>query len=108
MTPTDTVESLTPARARGLLRQLDDKQRPLSLINLAHLSDMVKRWGWHPWLTRVVLSEEGTVLDGQHTLTWVANQAKDSSWPTRIIRGVPRGMVSVIGDYSVEFGLDND
>lgn len=93
-------EVLTPDLAFELLSKLDTHQRPFDQLSFNRLAYMVQHYGWQPWLTRVVVCDRGTVIDGQHTLTYIWHQPVGTVWTTMVVRGVPHRLVNVVAHYA--------
>jgi len=92
----EQYKNISPSLAKRIISEkLDHEQRKMKPDILRKIQLSVDRYGWHPWFSRVVMSTDDTLIDGQHTLHYIANGDKDRE--VRVVLNVPRDMISVVG-----------
>ena len=92
----EKYEDITPREARAMLGLVDKYQRGQRKDIVAKIDEAVDEFGFQPWFSRVAWSTDGTLLDGQHTLEWIAQQM-GGRYKVRVVTGVPRGMIRLLG-----------
>jgi hypothetical protein len=78
------------------LTHVDPNQRSVSESNLQKIRASIARKGFQPVTSRIVWSDEGTIIDGMHTLVVLSELGGD--WTLQVMRNVPRDMLTILGD----------
>lgn len=98
MTIHEGYETISKNVARELLATIDPLQRTLSQKNLDKIRASYAEHGFRKWLTLIVVSDTGTLIDGRHSMHLQAES--DTPHEFFVVRGVPRTMISALGDGS--------
>jgi len=92
------LEKITPAIAREWIKKIDPHQRKPSMRVIEKITNSIEEHGWQYLLSQVVWSDEGTIIDGQHTLIWIGKQSPpNKKFEVIVKRGVPKSAISILG-----------